>query len=141
MPLPPLLARINKRVFNPRELKQGIRPVLTHVGRSSGKTYYTPLDAHPVSDGFIFIVNYGSKSDWVQNVLAAGTAVLTLDGSAIELVSPVLLSEDAARQLLPEATKRPPDFLKITEYLHMIAYEEAGADGEIASRPLDLQPG
>jgi len=119
MPLPQWLARVNRRVFNPRELKRGIRPVLTHVGRSSGETYNTPLDAHPIADGYIFIVNYGSRSDWVQNVLASGTAVLTIDGGAIELVSPALLSKETAWQLLAETTKRPAAFLKITEYLRM----------------------
>ncbi len=76
MPMPRWVARINKRVFNPMELRRGVRPVLTHVGRSSGKTYRTPLDAHLIEGGYIFIVMYGSDSDWVQNVLAAGAATL-----------------------------------------------------------------
>ena len=44
MPLPRWLAHINKRVFNPMEVRRGARPVLIHTGRSSGKTYRTPLD-------------------------------------------------------------------------------------------------
>ncbi len=119
MPVPMWVAKVNKRVFNPSELRRGVRPVLTHVGRSSGKTYRTPLDAHPVDGGYIFIVMYGSASDWVQNVLAAGAATLEIDGDEFELVSPRLVSKEDAWQLLSATTKAPPAFLRVTEYLQM----------------------
>ena len=119
MALPKWLARVNKRVFNPMELKRGVRPVLTHVGRSSGETYRTPLDAHPVDGGYVFILNYGSDSDWVRNVLAAGSARLKIEAVEIELVSPRVVSKEAAWKLLSETTKAPADYMRITEYLRM----------------------
>ena len=119
MPVPMWVAQVNKRVFNPRELRKGVRPVLTHVGRSSEKTYRTPLDAHAVEGGYIFIVMYGSDSDWVQNVLAAGSATLKVDSDELELVSPRLVSKEDAWQLLPSTTKAPANFLRVTEYLQM----------------------
>jgi len=88
MPLPMWIAQVNKRIFNPRELKKGKRPVLVHVGRSSGRSYETPLDAHPVEGGYIFIVMYGTTSDWVQNVLASESAALRIDGREYDLDSP-----------------------------------------------------
>ena len=119
MPVPMWVAQVNKRVFNPRELRRGVRPALTHVGRSSGTKYQTPLDAHPVESGYIFIVMYGSDSDWVQNVLAAGAATLKIDEDEFELVSPRLVSKEIAWQLLPPTTKAPANFLRVTEYLQM----------------------
>ena len=119
MPVPTWIAKINKRVFNPAELKRGVRPVLTHVGRSSGTTYRTPLDAHPVDDGYIFIVMYGSNSDWVRNILSAGTATLAIRDDEFDLVCPRLVSKEDAWQLLSGTTKAPPEFLKVTEYLQM----------------------
>lgn len=119
MPMPRWWGQINKRVFNPRELERGVRPVLTHVGRTSGETYRTPLDAHPVDGGYLFILVYGSKSDWVRNVLAAGHARLTIDGEEIDLTTPRLVDEDEAWQALPDTVKRPPRLLRITEYLWM----------------------
>ncbi|MDH3190644.1 MAG: nitroreductase family deazaflavin-dependent oxidoreductase [Acidimicrobiia bacterium] len=119
MPLPMWLARVNKRVFNKLELKRGVRPFLTHVGRSSGKTYRTPLDAHPVEGGYIFILNYGPASDWARNVLAARMATLEIDGNQFELVAPRVISSDDARQLLPVTTKWPPAFMRVTECLQM----------------------
>lgn len=64
MPMPKWLTHVNKRVFNPGAIARGKRPVLTHIGRTSGTTYRTPLDAHPVDGGYLFILVYGSRSDW-----------------------------------------------------------------------------
>lgn len=119
MPVPKFMAQVNKRTFNKLELKKGKRPVITHVGRSSGKTYATPLDAHPVDGGYIFVLMYGSDSDWAQNILAAGTARLKVGADEYELDSPRLIDEETAMQQLPATTKAPPDFLKVTEYLQM----------------------
>lgn len=119
MPMPFWFGHVSKRLFNKSEIKKGIRPVLTHVGRSSGRLYQTPLDAHPVAGGYIFIPVYGSRSDWVQNILAAGGASLRLDGEEHELVSPRVITEEAAWQLLPTETKPPPRLLNVTEFLQM----------------------
>ncbi|WP_344842551.1 nitroreductase/quinone reductase family protein [Nonomuraea dietziae] len=91
MPMPLWWGHVNKRVFNPLTIARGKSPVLTHVGRVSGATYRTPLDAHPVDGGYLFILVYGSRSEWVQNVLAAGGARLQVDGREVELAAPRLV--------------------------------------------------
>jgi deazaflavin-dependent oxidoreductase (nitroreductase family) len=117
--LPKWLARVNKHVFNPREIRRGSRPVLTHVGRRSGVTYRAPLDAHPVDDGFVFFPMYGTDSDWVRNVLAAGSATLRFDGNDIELTTPRLLPRDEALPLLAPGTKLPPGIVRPDVLLRM----------------------
>jgi deazaflavin-dependent oxidoreductase (nitroreductase family) len=72
MPMPLWWGHINKRVFNPWALRGKRWQSVGHVGRSSGKAYRTPVEAMRVDDGFIVTLVYGSRSDWVQNVLAAG---------------------------------------------------------------------
>lgn len=119
MPMPLWFGQVNKRVFNKLELKKGTRPVLIHSGRKSFRRYETPLDAHRVADGFVFILVYGSESDWVKNVLASGSAVLRQEGEELTLVAPELISEEAAWTVLPSTAKQPPKFLRISEYLHM----------------------
>ncbi len=119
MPMPRWWGQINKRLFNPIELRRGARPVLLHRGRSSGTPYRTPLDAHPVEGGYIFILVYGSRSDWVRNVLAAGIATLEIEGAEVELASPRLLTADEAWSQLPATTKRPAKALRIDEFLRM----------------------
>jgi hypothetical protein len=79
----------------------------------------TPLDAHPVDGGYMFILVYGSGADWVQNVLAANGAKLRVDETEMELVAPRLVGKDEAFQALSDEVARPPKLLRITEFLRM----------------------
>lgn len=117
MPMPRWWTRINKRVFNPMVLRVRGRPVLTHVGRRSGHTYRTPLDAYPVDDGYVFALVYGSESDWVRNVLATGRAQLSIDGDEVELTAPRLIGRDEAWPLLPDKAKPPLQTVRVREFL------------------------
>ncbi|MEV0621353.1 nitroreductase family deazaflavin-dependent oxidoreductase [Nonomuraea sp. NPDC050404] len=119
MPMPKWWGHVNKRLFNPRALAGGKWPVLVHVGRASGTTYRTPLDAHPVAGGYLFILVYGSRSDWVRNVLAAGDARLMIEGREVRLAAPRLVGEEEAFLALPAEVPRPPKLLRITEFLRM----------------------
>ena len=119
MPMPLWWGQINKRVFNPLALRGGKWQVIHHVGRASGTAYRTPLEAIAVDDGFIFTLVYGSRSDWVQNVITSGSAQLEIDGDLIDLADPELITAGEAFARLPPDTKRPPKLLKIDEFLAM----------------------
>ena len=121
MPMPLWWGQINKRVFNPRALRGDRYQAIHHVGRSSGREHRTPLEAVPVEGGYVMTLVYGSKSDWVQNVLAAGSATLEVNGELVELTDPTVLTADEAFQLLPPDAKRPPKLLKIDEFLFLRA--------------------
>lgn len=119
MPMPRWWGHINKRAFNPRAVAGGKWPVLTHVGRASGTTYHTPLDAHPVEGGYLFVLVYGSGSDWVRNILASGSARLRVQGRDMELTAPRVVGPDEAFQAMPADVPRPPKLLRINEFLRM----------------------
>ncbi|MDO3648645.1 nitroreductase family deazaflavin-dependent oxidoreductase [Nocardia mangyaensis] len=119
MPMPRWWGRINKRVFNPRAVASGKWPVLTHVGRASGATYRTPLDAHPVEGGYLFVLVYGSGSDWVRNILTSGSARLRVEGHDMELTAPRVVGRDEAFEAMPADAPRPPKLLRINEFLRM----------------------
>lgn len=124
MALPRWLARLNRRLINPREIRRGVRPTLTHVGRASGRTYQTPLDAHPLPDGYLFIPMYGPRTDWVKNVLAADEARLTLGGKEIQLDSPRMVTKQDVWPLLPPGTRTPPGISDESELLRMDLHRE-----------------
>ncbi|GAB3203448.1 nitroreductase family deazaflavin-dependent oxidoreductase [Nocardia tengchongensis] len=119
MPMPRWWGHVNKRVFNPRAIAGGKWPVLTHIGRISGATHHTPLDAFPVGGGYLFVPVYGSNSDWVRNILAAGRARLRIDGREFELTAPRMVGEDEAFGALAADANRPPRLLRIKEFLRM----------------------
>lgn len=125
MPMPLWWGQINKRVFNPSALRNGRWKVLTHVGRSSGRTYRTPLDAAEVDGTYVFILVYGSRSDWVQNVMASGSATLDTRDGVVELTAPRIIPGDVARPMIKPQVTLPPKFLRVDEYLQM----------DVASRP------
>ena len=118
MPYPRWLAKINKRVFNPGQVRKGKYPVVTHVGRTSGRSYQTPLDAFPTDTGYVLVARYGPNSDWVRNILAAGTATLRVDGEDHPLDSPRLVSQDTALDALV-ADEPPKDFTRAEDFLLM----------------------
>lgn len=95
MVLPRALARANKRGLN--KVTRHLVPhlpgfgLLHHRGRKSGAEYSTPINIFHTSPGHWRIsLTYGSNSDWVRNVLAAGGCDVTTRGRRIHLTDPVL---------------------------------------------------
>lgn len=98
----------NKRVLNPVMLRMAGRrhwyaAVLRHTGRCSGESYATPVVAERTEDGFIIPLPYGTKVDWLQNMLAAGHATIETKGDSHEVVNPAIIDDAAA---LPRVSPR-----------------------------------
>lgn len=98
----------NKYVFNPAMLllagrKHWYAAVIRHSGRKSGKSYATPVVADRVAgDDFILPLPYGTGVDWLRNVLAAGTATITVGGQTYDVTEPeVIDAATAGPQLSP----------------------------------------
>lgn len=103
--------RMNKAVLNPRQLRTAGTPgayadVIDHVGRTSGKPYRTPIVTVPVQDGFVVALPYGTRSDWLKNVLAAGSATIVHAGSTYRVDRPeVVATRDVAAAFEPSERK------------------------------------
>jgi len=72
--------------------------ILTHVGRKSGKVYRTPINVFRAPNGFIVALTYGSESEWVKNVLAAGSCELKTVGRKYRLVAPRVVRDPTRRR-------------------------------------------
>lgn len=110
-PLHTAIRRFNRDVTNPRQLQRAGQPgswasVVHHVGRTSGKPYRTPVVALPTENGFLFALPYGPTTDWVRNVLAAGSATLEHDGHTTQLTRLRLVPADDANHLLSLAQQQ-----------------------------------
>jgi deazaflavin-dependent oxidoreductase (nitroreductase family) len=46
--------------------------IVIHSGRTSGRTYHTPVNVCRRGDDYLFFLTYGSEAAWVKNILAAG---------------------------------------------------------------------
>ena len=80
-PVVDAVRRMNRSVTNPRVMRTAgtaatQTSVIEHVGRRSGRTYETPVDIVDTATGMLIALPYGARTDWLRNVLAAGSATV-----------------------------------------------------------------
>jgi len=85
--------QINKALLNPRQMSSAGRPggyasLIRHRGRTSGRSYETPVGAERTDSGFVIALVYGPQTDWVKNVLAAGSATIVHEGTPYPVERP-----------------------------------------------------
>src|SRR6476619_6795546 len=100
MQLPQWLARFNRHVTNPiQRLWAGWAPtmgILEYVGRTSGKSYRTPLTVFSTDDGVAILLTYGPNRDWLKNVTAAGGGRMKRYGKTFEVRDPEVMPKAQA---------------------------------------------
>ena len=98
MPAPRSMARFNKRFTNRLTSKvAGYLPgfaIVSHIGRKSGRTYRTPVNAFRTDGGYIIALTYGAQSDWVKNVMTAGSCELQTRGRRVRLFDPHIVTDE-----------------------------------------------
>ena len=72
--------------------------IITHVGRKSGKVYRTPVNVFRAPNGFLVALTYGTQSEWVKNVLAAGGCQLETRGVQYRLSAPTIVHDPTRRR-------------------------------------------
>ncbi|MVU78363.1 DUF385 domain-containing protein [Nocardia sp. ET3-3] len=124
MPMPRWLAQTNKYGLN--RLTRFLAPwlpgwaLVVHRGRKSGRTFRTPLWAFRRGDDFVIALTYGSTSDWVRNVEAAGSFDLVHLGHHHRLTNPHVYRDPKAAdmplpiRLMLRYVLAAPEFLRAT---------------------------
>jgi len=75
--------------------------VVHHEGRKSGRSYRTPVLAFPVEGGLLTPLPYGTDTDWVLNLLAAGGGKLEILGRRVAVENPRVVDTEHALALVP----------------------------------------
>jgi hypothetical protein len=114
--------RFNKQTLNPATLKiaggrSSVYATVKHVGRSSGRSYTTPVVAKPLGDGFVMPLPYDSSVDWCRNVLAAGTCTLIWNEQEYTLERPEIIQPSQALKAFPLGSRLLYPAGGIKEYL------------------------
>ena len=121
MPFPRALARFNRVVTN--RVLGVVAPwvppfaVVVHRGRSSGRTYRTPVWCFHRRGRFVMALTYGSRADWVRNVIAAGGCTLIRMGSERALTSPRVVQARSGHGLVPWVVVPPLRLFGAHEFL------------------------
>jgi deazaflavin-dependent oxidoreductase (nitroreductase family) len=137
MPLPKRLAHFNRHVTN--RLTRHIASwapgfaIVHHFGRRSGRLYRTPVNLFRDGDRYVFALTYGSDSDWVRNVRAAGGCTVETRRTTVELTAPDLFT-DASRSAVPAPVRWVLGRIHVDEFLALTPTAAA------ASRPSRSPP-
>lgn len=118
----------NKYVLNPAmKLMAGRKhwyaAVIQHTGRCSGKHYATPVVADPVDGGFIVPLPYGTETDWLRNVVAAGHATVTVGGQTYEVADPQIIDAATAVPQLTPRRRRVFERIGIAQFVKLAAVD------------------
>ena len=93
--------------------------VIQHTGRTSGRTYETPVDVVATADGFLIALPYGTRADWVRNVLAAGSATIVSQGDSVDVDAPIIAATAEVAGQFPARALRTLHLFGVTECLHL----------------------
>jgi hypothetical protein len=93
-------------VVNPALMRRGLVGgrmseigTIDHVGRRSGIHRLTPVHPEPTLNGFRVLVPLGVRSEWAQNVLAAGHCRLHLHEAVFDLDEPAWVAASKIHDL------------------------------------------
>jgi deazaflavin-dependent oxidoreductase (nitroreductase family) len=106
-----VVRRFNRASLNKVQLRSAGMPgayasVIRHRGRNSRKEYSTPVVPFAVDDDFLIVLPYGPATDWVRNVLAAGSAELVTGGATFAVDRPELVTVDSVEHVFPPGEQR-----------------------------------
>ena len=79
--------------------------VVHHVGRTSGRSYRTPVVAFPSAQGFVIPMTYGRDVDWARNLVAAHGGEVEQRGRRVALRNPRIVAFGTAEARLPAALR------------------------------------
>jgi deazaflavin-dependent oxidoreductase (nitroreductase family) len=118
------LIRLQRAIINPRQMRSAGTPgayasVIRHRGRTSGRPYETPVGAVPAGDGFLIALVYGSRSNWLQNVLTSGSATLVHEGRTYQVDQPEIIPMQAVAAQFPAGDRRGFRWLAVDQALRV----------------------
>jgi deazaflavin-dependent oxidoreductase (nitroreductase family) len=116
--------RLNRSVTNPRMMRtagtaETQTSVIAHIGRKSGRSYETPIDIIETSTGLLVALPYGTRADWVRNVLDAGSATVVTHGERVDVKSPNIVAISDVAGSIPRGTMRMLRLFGVSQCLHL----------------------
>lgn len=116
--------RMNRSLTNPRVMRTAgtagtQTSVIEHVGRRSGSTYETPVDIIETTTRLLIALPYGTRTDWLRNVLDAGSATVVTRGERVRVDRPAIVATADVAPLIPPRTLRTLRLFGVGECLSL----------------------
>lgn len=140
------LRTLLRLVLNPRQLRQAGQPgattsIVRYRGRRSGRLLETPVDIIRHGDDFFIALPYGQRTQWLRNVLAAGSAELITDGETIPVDRPDLLVMSTAAHHFPAFDQRAFRLFGTTDCLRLTRVGVGANEARVDAARVDAARG
>jgi deazaflavin-dependent oxidoreductase (nitroreductase family) len=134
------LIRLQRAILNPRQMRSAGTPgayaaVIRHRGRISGRPYETPVGAVADDDGFVIALPYGSRANWLQNVLASGSATIVHEGHTYAVDQPEIVPMQAVEAQFTASDQRSFRWFAVDRCLRVRRVEPQGAGVRATDAP------
>ena len=116
--------RFNRDVTNPRAMQTAGTPgayvsVVRHVGRHTGRPREMPVRPAATDDGFLIPLPYGTRADWLKNVLASGQATIVDGGTSYEVDRPEVIPMAEVSSQFPPTDRKTLSRFGVDECLRV----------------------
>ena len=133
------LIRMQRAILNPRQMRSAGTPgayaaVIRHRGRVSGRPYETPVGVVSADDGFVIALPYGSRSSWLRNVLARGSATIVHDGQTYQVDHPEIVPMRTVEARFTAADQRSFRWFAVDQALRVRRVQPVDASRSIENR-------
>lgn len=102
--------------------------VLRHVGRRSGRTYRTPVQAYRTEQGFLIGLVYDNGADWARNLEQAGAGELTRAGRTHPVTGLTRIPAAEGLRLLPGPAAWLMRLVRVEQFVALAVPAEAGPE-------------
>jgi len=115
---------LTRTVMNPRQMRSAGTPgayasVIRCRGRKSGRSYETPVVSVPTDDGFVIALPYGSRANWLRNVMASGSATIVHEGHTYAVDQPEIVPMRAVEASFSVSDQRSHRLFGVDECLRV----------------------
>jgi len=118
------LIRLQRAILNPRQMRSAGKPgayasVIRHRGRVSGRPYETPVGAVAAAHGFVIALPYGSRAQWLKNVVASASATIVHEGQTYQVDQPEIIPMQAVEAQFTASDQRSFRWLGVDQALRV----------------------
>lgn len=139
------LIRLQRAILNPRQMRSAGTPgayaaVIRHRGRTSGRPYETPVGVVADDDRFLIALVYGSRTNWLRNVLASGFATIVHEGHTYQVDRPELIPMPEVAARFTSGDQQGFRLLHVDQALRVRRAEPEGAAERFSDAPRNDGP-
>jgi len=91
--------------------------ILRHTGRTSGRTYATPVVAMTTPDGYVIPLPFGDATQWARNLFAAGGGSIRFAGREHRIGEPQIVDHEVGGRYLPAPFRFVANRIGLRQYV------------------------